>query len=84
MARLSNERRSALAKQIIENPLWPDVYRDMRLNLFTEFCNTLDLVEQQEIGCAMRVLSRLEDQLGAFITEGKTLKLVGDNDAHTE
>lgn len=79
---ISKERKSVLAQDIIENPIWDEVYDDMKKDLFDEFCSNIDLKSRERISMAMDLINDLRVKIEAKMVEGIQLKIVGDNDGN--
>ena len=72
-------RKAMLAQQILDNPIWDDLYEDMKQDLFEQFCSNVDLKTRERISMAVDLIDDLKEKIEAKMVEGTTLNIVGDN-----
>ena len=72
-------RKAMLAQQILDNPLWDDLYEDMKQDLFEQFCSDINLQTRERISLAVDLIDDLREKIEAKMVEGTTLNMVGDN-----
>jgi hypothetical protein len=70
--------KAMYAKQIVENPIWPDIYKDLKMQFFDQFCENTDMESRERIAMAMDVVDEIQQKLVFFIVDGEDIK-VGDN-----
>jgi hypothetical protein len=74
---MADGRRSRLAREILENPLWKETFKELGQYYYEEFRACRDDESRRKIGIANDMLDDFEAFLTQAIAEGIT---VGDND----
>jgi len=75
------KRRLIQARLMIENPLWDAMFEDMKKDLFTGFCEDIDLQSRERIALAVDLLDDLKDRIESYVQFGKPLKIVNTGDS---
>lgn len=79
---ISKERKSVLAQDIIDNPIWDESYEEMKKDLFEQFCGDVDLQTRERISLAIDLIDDLRTKIEAKMIEGAVLNIVGDNNGN--
>lgn len=73
-------RRSRLAEEILNNPLWDEFFEEMKQDLFVQFCiQDLDYQDRIKISIAVDMIGDLKTKCEAKLMDGVKLNIVGDN-----
>lgn len=72
-------RRSKLAEDILNNPLWEEFFTEIKQDLFVQFCNNPDLEAREKISIAVDLMAALKSKCEEKLMDGIQLTVVGDN-----
>ena len=75
---MDKTRRGVLAKEILTNPLWEEVFDEMGKYYYEEFRASKDADERIKIGLANDMLDDFKATLVDAVVDGMTIN-VGDN-----
>lgn len=77
---MTPELKATYAQQIKDNPIWDELYEEIKRELFEEFIANTDIETRERIALAVDMIDDLRVKLEAYIVEGIPLN-VGDNNA---
>ena len=78
---MDSELKSMHAREILNNPLWEELFNDLSMYYYEQFRVNLDPQMRERIAIAHDMLDDFQTQLEASVSEGMVvpLKAVGDN-----
>lgn len=78
------DQKANLARAIINNPVWPEIFEDMQQGYFTQFVANTDKENRERIALAIDMMGDFRDQLEAYIVNDTDINQVGDNENVSE
>lgn len=76
---MDDKQRADLAKRIIDNPIWQEVWEEFEWDMFQEFRLHADLATRERVSMAMDMIDDIKSKVEAKMTYNVPLKIVGDN-----
>ncbi len=76
---MDDKQRADLAKRIIDNPIWQEVWEEFEWDMFQEFRLHADLATRERVSMAMDIIDDIKSKVEAKMTYNVPLKIVGDN-----
>jgi len=76
---MDTSRKHQYAKMLSENPLWDEIFKEMKQDLYEQFIIHTDMPTRERIAMAFDMLDDLQVKIMACIAEGANLTIVGDN-----